>query len=138
MPDSADPCLQAIHPEARRGIQLFDAKEYFEAHEALETAWKDETGPIRDLYRGILQVAVAYYHLLKGNYVGARKMFQRCRPWLAPFPGHCLGIDLAQFTCDYEAVEQTLLRLGPRGLGEFDPTLLKPLPRVQVEEGSGW
>ncbi len=129
--EGISPCTGEIHPQARAGIALFDAHEYFDAHEALEAAWREETGPIRDLYRGILQVAVAYYHLLKGNYTGARKMFMRCRLWLAPIPRDCLGIDLAQFKRDYETVEAALFRAGPDRTEEVDRSLLKPIPWIE-------
>ena len=122
--------FSALHPEAREGIRLFDTKRYFEAHEALETAWREEPGEIRNLYRGILQVAVAYYHIQRGNYVGARKLFNRCRKWLEPFPNTMMGIDLDQFHRDFSMVENTLIRLGPDLAAQLDPGLMKPLPRV--------
>ncbi len=112
------------------GFHLFDEGMYFEAHEVLETAWRQEKGPMRNLYRGVLQVAVGYYHLLRGNYIGARKMFARCRPWLASFPAQCFGIDLAQFQKDFELVDTRLLQLEPDHLNELDIHLLKPLPMV--------
>ncbi len=71
---SRDPCAEKLHPRAIEGLRLFNAGEYFEAHEALELAWRQERGPIRELYRGILQVGVAYYHILHNNYRGACKM----------------------------------------------------------------
>jgi predicted metal-dependent hydrolase len=108
-----------------KGLELFNAHEYFEAHESLETAWRQEPGPIRELYRGILQVSVAYYHLLRKNYAGARKVFQRCHKWLEPFPDICRGIDLAGFRQDYLRVEAEIIRLGPDHLGGFNPLLLK-------------
>jgi len=107
------------------GLELFNAHEYFEAHESLEMAWRQEPGPIRELYRGILQVSVAYYHLLRKNYAGARKVFQRCHKWLEPFPDLCRGIDLAGFREDYLRVEAEIIRLGQDGLGDFNPLLLK-------------
>ncbi|HRQ33635.1 MAG TPA: DUF309 domain-containing protein, partial [Anaerolineales bacterium] len=57
-----------LHPSAIEGLRLFNNGKYFEAHEALETAWLEERGKIRDLYRGILQVGVAYLHITRGNY----------------------------------------------------------------------
>lgn len=123
-------CAQEMHPKAQEGIALFNRREYFEAHEALETAWRAEPGPIRDLYQGILQVAVAYYHLLRGNYRGASKMFHRCRPWLAQFPETCQGVDLVRFRHDVDRVEQMLVRLGPEHIDQFDPSLLMPLPMI--------
>ena len=115
--------IEAIH-----GMALFDARQYFEAHEALETAWREEPGPIRDLYRGILQVAVGYHHILRGNYIGARKMFQRSRRWLSLFPDEVAGIDLKQFRADFAAVEAALQRLGPEHADEIDRALLRPIP----------
>jgi predicted metal-dependent hydrolase len=109
------------------GLELFNRGEYFEAHEELELAWRDEPGPVRELYRGILQIAVAYYHILRGNYAGAVKMFHRSQTWLSPFPDQCCGIDLAGFRADYRKVEAALARLGPQGLSRFDRGLLKPI-----------
>lgn len=126
-PTSAD-CEGALHPLAIEGIRLFDEGHYFEAHEALEAAWRDERGEIRHLYRGILQVAVGYYHIKRGNYTGARKLFVRCRQWLDPFPAACRGIDVAQLRQDALAVEAELIRLGPDHMQELDPRLIKPLP----------
>ena len=120
-------CRGELHPQARSGLELFNQGEYFEAHEALELAWREETGPVRELYRGILQIGVAYYHILRGNYLGALKMFKRSRPWLAPFPDQCRGVDLASFREDYREVEEALRRLGPDHVAHFDRALFKPI-----------
>ncbi|MDR3572469.1 MAG: DUF309 domain-containing protein [Anaerolineaceae bacterium] len=120
-------CQGALPELVIEGLELFNAHEYFEAHESLETAWRQEPGPIRELYRGILQVSVAYYHLLRKNYAGARKVFQRCHRWLEPFPESCQGIDLANFKADYLRVEAEVMRLGPDHLGDFNPLLLKKI-----------
>lgn len=120
-------CEGNLPPMVITGLALFNQGEYFEAHEALETAWREESGPIRELYRGILQIAVAYLHISRDNYPGAVKMFLRSRPWLAPFPDRCRGIDLASFRRDYSLVEERLYRLGPNRLGSFDRDLFKPI-----------
>lgn len=125
-------CQQILPAKAQEGIALFNAGRYFEAHEALEKAWIEDCSPGRDLYRGILQVAVAYYHILRGNYRGARKMLRRCRGWLAGFPDICQGVDVAGLRRDYETVEALLIRLGPQNLASFDPRNLKPL-RIQTQ-----
>ncbi len=120
-------CQGALHPLALRGIALFNARDYFGAHEALETAWREERGAIRDVYRGILQVGLAYYHIQRLNYRGAVKMFRRCRQWLDPFPDTCRGIDLGQLRSDFLRAEEEVLRLGPEKLAYFNHELLKPL-----------
>ena len=56
-------CQGALHPMAVKGISLFDERQYWEAHEALEAAWLDEEGPARHLYKGILQAGVTYLQI---------------------------------------------------------------------------
>jgi predicted metal-dependent hydrolase len=120
-------CEGDLPPLVRSGLELFNRGEYFEAHELLEEAWREEPGPVRELYRGILQISVAYYHLLRGNYTGASKMFLRSRTWLGPFPDQCCGIDLARFRQDYRQVEDQLHLLGPDEIRKFNRGLLKPI-----------
>jgi uncharacterized protein len=125
--DMETACKQPLHHSALAGLRLFNSGLYFEAHEALESAWREEKGPARELYRGILQVAVGYYHLLRGNHRGALKMFARARGWLTPFPDNCRGVDVSTLLQDFERVENELLRLGPDHLDGFKHSLLKPI-----------
>ena len=120
-------CTGELHPLAVKGIEVYNAGDYFMAHEELELAWREERGPVRDVYRGILQVGLGYYHILRLNYRGAVKMFQRCHQWLDPFPSHCRCVDLDQLRRDYLRAETELLRLGPERLAHFDRTLMKPI-----------
>jgi len=120
-------CDGPLHPHALEGLRLFNQGHYFEAHEALETAWRAEPAPVRDVYQGVLQVGVAYYQILRANYRGARKMFKRCRQWLDPLPDACLGINLAQLRADFLQVEAEVIRLGPDRIHLFNPNLLKPV-----------
>jgi uncharacterized protein len=106
-------CNTPLPSDAIQGLEYFNAGKYFEAHEELETAWRREKGPIRELYRGILQVAVAYYHIQRGNYTGGLKMFRRCRQRLDPFPDECCGVNLARLRQDFERVERQVLALEP-------------------------
>ncbi|NMB86935.1 MAG: DUF309 domain-containing protein [Chloroflexi bacterium] len=120
-------CDLPLHPRAREGLRYFNAGLYFEAHEELEAAWREETEAIRDLYRGILQVGVAYYHIQRANYNGARKLLLRCRPWLAPYPDWCRGIHVEKLRQDYQIVERKLIQLGPEQVAQIPKTLLKPI-----------
>ena len=120
---SENNCNAALHPEALRGIALFNAGEYFEAHEALENAWRDEAGPIRDLYQGILQVAVTYLHIQRGNYGGATKVSARCKHKLDQWPNTCRGVDVAALRHNLTAVMEVLTRLGPERIRVFDEGL---------------
>ncbi len=105
-------CQQALHPRAVRGLELFNAGEYFEAHEELEAAWNADPGPGRALYQGVLQVAVAYLQIERGNPDGAKKIFLRSRQWLSPLPNTCRGVDVKQLRLDAGQVEQALKEDG--------------------------
>ena len=125
LPD--DPCSAPLHLQAMEGLRLFNAGEYFEAHEALETAWNEEPGPVRDLYRGILQIAVVYLHIRRGNYPGAVKVYARSQKWLKDWPDVCRGIQVGELRRNAEVVMNEVQRLGKEGISRFNLTLLKPV-----------
>ncbi|HSL46570.1 MAG TPA: DUF309 domain-containing protein [Anaerolineales bacterium] len=122
-----DSCNARLHPQAVEGLRLFNAGEYFEAHETLEDAWNEEKGKVRDLYRGILQTAVVYLHITRGNYSGAVKVYGRSQKWMKDWPEICRGIEVGQLRRDAEAVMTEVTRLGSERITEFDRSLLKPV-----------
>ena len=126
-------CTGKLHPQAREGLRLFNAGEYFEAHEALEDAWNAEEGDAKNLYRGVLQIAVTYLHITHRNYSGAVKVYERSLKWLNGLPDICKGIHLRQLLADAKRVFEEIQKLGPERLGEFDRSLLKPV-KWQEEE----
>jgi uncharacterized protein len=120
-------CKAPLHPQAAEGLRLFNAGEYFEAHEALEDAWNAEKGQVRELYRGILQIAVVYLHIKRRNYNGAIKVYGRSRRWLKDWPDLCRGIEVGRLRRDAEGAIAEVTRLGPQRISEFDNSLLKPV-----------
>jgi uncharacterized protein len=63
----------------RRGLALFNAARFFEAHEALEDVWREAPRHthLRRHLQGIVQLAVAFHHQATGNYTGARSVLER-------------------------------------------------------------
>jgi predicted metal-dependent hydrolase len=128
MTDSVnDLCNAPLHPQAEEGLRLFNAGEYFEAHEALENAWNAEKGQVRELYRGILQIAVVYLHVTRRNYNGAIKVYGRSQRWIKDWPDICRGIYIGELRKDAELVIAEVQRLGMEKISEFDLSLLKPV-----------
>lgn len=120
-------CQEPLSDLAQKGIEAFNQGDYFDSHEHLEDAWNEDTGPARDMYKAVLQVAVAYLQIERGNYAGAVKMFLRARQWLDPLPDSCRGIDIGRLKQDAEHVHQYLLESGPQQIETFDRTMLKPV-----------
>jgi len=127
-------CQQPLSQKAVEGLEEFNRGEFYEAHEYLEEAWMADESLGRNLYRGVLQVAVAYYHILQGNHNGAAKLFLRVRQWIDPLPPTCRGVDVARLRAEAREVHEELLRLGPERIGEFDRSLLRPVHFVLPED----
>jgi hypothetical protein len=119
-------CNQPLSTEAQRGLEEFNRGAYFEAHESLETAWKAEDSPGREVYQAVLQVAVAYLQIERGNFNGAAKMFLRLRQWIDPLPDACRGIDIARLRAEAQTAYQAMIALGPEHIADFDRSLLRP------------
>ena len=120
-------CDGALPQKAIEGLELFNRGRYWLAHEALEAAWRAEKGPIRELYRGVLQAGVVYLHVTRRNYAGALKVYRRSQKWLTLWPDTCRGIAVGQLQRDLERVILEVQALGPDRMAEFDLSLLKPV-----------
>jgi len=120
-------CLEPLSEPGRQGIELFNEGQYFEAHERLEDAWNEDDGPAKEFYRAVLQVAVAYLQIERGNYRGAVKMFLRMRQWLDPLPDTCRGVDIAALRQDAANIERLVKEAGPEGIAGFDRSQFNPI-----------
>ena len=122
-----DSCNEPIADVAIEGLEAFNAGNYFDAHEYLEEAWNEDTSASRDVYKAVLQIAVAYLQIERQNYRGAVKMFLRARQWLSPLPDVCRGINIERLKDDANHVHQILVEMGPDAINDFDHSILPPL-----------
>lgn len=78
-------------------INEFNRKDFFECHEILEDIWFDERGSLRELYQGLLHIAVGFYHLTKkNNFKGTMLQLTKAENKLEKYPGVVQGIDLSK------------------------------------------
>jgi predicted metal-dependent hydrolase len=126
-------CRDDLPPLAQLGVERFNQGDYYAQHDAFEALWMAESGPVRELYRAILQVGIAYYHITRGNHAGGLKMLRRCVQWFAVLPDECQGIDVRQLRDDAARVHAALLALPPDEIAYFDRALLKPVPRTTYD-----
>lgn len=120
---------------ALKGIEEFNRGEFFECHEYLEEAWMQESGRVRFLYQGILQVGVGFYHQQNGNWRGATGVLCGGIERLREFEPETLGIDVARLVRESERCLREIEELGRERVREFDTA---GIPRVEwVEERSG-
>ncbi len=77
----------------RRGIELYNAGEFFESHEVLEEAWTPERGPRRLFLQSLIHVAVGAYHCSRGNAVGACRQLRKALRKMEAYLPECEGVD---------------------------------------------
>jgi uncharacterized protein len=68
---------------------------YFEAHEALEDAWRASDPAEKDFFQGLVHVTVAWYQAGRGNRVGCERQLAKAERRLTPFLPMQRGVDLA-------------------------------------------
>lgn len=60
-----------VEPAFWEGVEQFNRQQFYACHDTLEAIWMEAMEPQRSFYQGILQIAVALYHLGNANLRGA-------------------------------------------------------------------
>ncbi len=106
-PDPGDARDAATEPCYLAWFARFNAGEFYEAHEVLESLWLRTKGGDRDFFKGLIQIAGAFVHLRKQREITAAgatqenrlrpatRLFLRGRHHLAPFGPVHLRLDVA-------------------------------------------
>ncbi|WP_310425418.1 DUF309 domain-containing protein [Chamaesiphon sp. VAR_48_metabat_135_sub] len=122
-------------PEWLKGINEFNAGEYYACHDTLEALWMDSIDPDKKFYQGVLQIAVACYHLHNRNWRGAVTLLGEGIGRLPYYQPIYAGIDVARLIQDSSHLLQTLQSIGTDGIGDFVDRLpedLTLLPKVYL------
>ncbi len=100
------------HPKnhLREGIELFNRERFFECHEVLEEAWlkasSEGSGEQRTFLQGLIQVAVAFYHLRRENLVGASRLLTAGIKKLSGFAPERDAVDVAALLAALEPLRE--------------------------------
>ena len=79
----------------RAALALVRAGDGFAAHEVLEELWHAAAPGERDLYQGLVHVAVATYQEQRANAVGRRRQLEKAVRRLSPYAPAYEGLDVA-------------------------------------------
>jgi len=94
---------------------------------------------VRELYQGVLQVGVGFYHLERGNYRGTVLSITRGLDRLRRLAPVCQGIDVKRLIVDTALALQEIHELGGSRLAEFDE---RHIPRIAWNQNArgaaGW
>lgn len=121
-------------PEAfYQGLEAFNQREFYACHDILEALWMDALHPLKLFYQGILQLAVAYYHLGNGNWKGGVILLSTGIQRLEYFAPEYLGIDVESLLDNSSTCLERLQELGKDHIQAFD---LQSIPQIQYEKHS--
>ena len=96
------------------GLEAYERGDFFEAHEILEPAWMgtDDIAE-RDLYQGLIKLAAAFVHGVRGNPAGIAKNLVGARDHLTTaigsVPAATSGLDLVALVGE---IDNRLARLA--------------------------
>ncbi len=101
------------------GLDLFNAEQFWHAHEEWETAWLAADDPqVRLFFKGIIQTAAALVHWQRGNPKGLHLNWHKARTKLMQLPPHLMGLDLHTLIAFMDRFEQA------EGVGLAPPRLV--------------
>jgi predicted metal-dependent hydrolase len=125
-------CNESPPGQLLQAIREFNNREWFECHETVEELWIGEEGEVRDLYQGLIQIAVALHHWRNGNFGGAVSLLRGGAGYLGRVAGQCQWIDVAALIADADRMLAALEELGKERMEALDPALIPLIKTVSA------
>ncbi len=72
-------------PRYLKGIEHFNKREYYDAHETWEDLWHEEHGEANHFVQGLIQFATALHHFEAHNLKGAKLLYDAGVELLKPY-----------------------------------------------------
>ncbi|HIK28551.1 MAG: DUF309 domain-containing protein [Oscillatoriaceae bacterium SKW80] len=117
---------QAIPQQFWQGVEQFNQQEFYACHDTLEALWIEASEPEKQFYQGILQIAVAFYHLGNHNLRGATILLGEGISRLRNYQPTYFNIDVQQLVADSAAILKSLQQAKPEQTLEVELSLRLP------------
>ena len=105
------------------GLRLYEAGEFFAAHEAWESQWLKSQEPEKTFLQGLIQVTAAFHHLQRNNPLGTTRLLRAALRRLEPYPACFGGISVILLRND--------IRERLQALNSDEPALGLAPPRIR-------
>lgn len=129
-----DDSSRSYEPTHRLAIEQFNQGQFHASHQTWELLWQaDRTGPNADFFKGLIQAAMALYHLTKGNFAGARKLVDRAAGYLAAFGPRHLGLNVDDFLC---SLAECMMAAAKHRSSEYDSSAALRFPKIVLRDGN--
>jgi hypothetical protein len=111
-----------------KGLRLYEAGEFFTAHEEWETVWLLSPDPEKTFLQGLIQLTAAFHHLQRDNRLGTILLLQAALRRLDIYPDSFGGISVALLCSE--------IRERLRSLEAGDPASRLIPPKIRTNSTS--
>jgi len=109
------------------GVELFNTRYFFEAHEAWEEIWLHTEPPEKTFLQGLIQVTAAFHHHSRENLRGTKSLLRAGLIKLEDFPPHHRGLNVEKL--------REVARRWLAALGRAEKIPWPALPRIAFAPG---
>ncbi len=92
-----------------KGIQHFNKREYYDAHEIWEDLWHEEHGEANHFVQGLIQFATALHHFEAHNLKGTKLLYVAGVELLKPYGEKYWGLPVKKLLDDMAACVKDIL-----------------------------
>lgn len=112
--------MEIIPEQFLTGVDQFNNRQFYACHDTLEALWIDAMEPEKTFYQGVLQIAVALYHLGNNNWRGAVILLGEGRNRLRRYPSAFSGVDVDGLLDDSGVLLAELQKIAPEQIAAFN------------------
>ncbi len=125
---------ETIPQEFWQGVEQFNSGQFYACHDTLEALWMEAGEPEKTFYQGILQIAVALYHLENRNWRGAVILLGEGGNRLRRYPSSYGGVDVDELLSQSAVLLTTLQQIGTDKItvGDLGENEALSLPRIML------
>ncbi|HEX4677908.1 MAG TPA: DUF309 domain-containing protein [Gaiellaceae bacterium] len=100
-----EPDVSTVERSYQDGLALARAGQFFDAHEAFETAWRRCADPERDFFQGLVHVVVSAYQRGRGRPIATERQRLKALRRLAAYEQAYRGLDVAALRAALDRAE---------------------------------
>lgn len=123
---------ETMPSEYWQGVEQFNSGQFYACHDTLEALWIEALEPEKTFYQGILQIAVALYHMGNLNWRGAAILLGEGSNRLRRYPSVFGGIDVDELLSQSAVLlkEIQAIASSPNNHDTLSENLALPIPKI--------
>jgi uncharacterized protein len=127
----------SIPPDFWQAVEQFNQQDFYACHDTLESLWMEAAEPEKKFYQGILQIAVALYHLSNHNWKGAAILLGEGMSRLRTYQPTYFEINVAQLLEISGQILRKVQQAGPENVVKFAEELFGSMTDDKIPDNSG-